>query len=580
MAQPPRIWGVWCSVRRLALACLPAVALLLLAAPAMARQNVVVLMTDDQTLASLSWMPQTKALLGEQGTTFDDAIATFPLCCPSRSTALTGQYSHNHGVISNKGAFGGHRVLEHANTLPVWLQGAGYRTMHVGRYLNGYEFADGVPPGWSDWHGSPHSGAFNYFRWRVNENGSLVQYPVASHPGEYLTDFHGRRARELIESAAPGERPFYLQVWFVAPHRAGPRDSDDPTTLGTPSPAPRHRDMFAATPMPRPPNFDEANMYDKPQEVFDRPRLSGEVIAGIEENWRQELESLQAVDEAVAGIVQTLEATGELANTLIVFTSDNGYMHGEHRAKAEKVLPYEPALRVPFILRGPGIPAGFRDRRPVANIDIAPTIVDATGTVPGRVMDGRSLLGLVEDRTVWWGRDILIENGRGANSVAPFRGIRTGRFAYTRYTTTGEYELYDLERDPYQLQSLDESDRYAPVLRDLKRRLRLLRTCAGESCRLQPALRLRLRSAGRLLSQGACPRGDLRVRIAGPDRRRVVRAVVHVGRRRIARVAVPPVSRRIERPRVRSGRHYRLRVTAELRDGRMLTLDRRLRACR
>jgi N-acetylglucosamine-6-sulfatase len=567
-------------VRRLALVCLPAVALLLPAAPALARPNVVVLMTDDQTLASLSSMPQTTQLLGAQGTVFEQAIATFPLCCPSRSTALTGQYSHNHGVISNKGAFGGHRVLEHANTLPAWLQESGYRTMHVGRYLNGYEYADGIPPGWSDWHGSPHSGAFNYVRWRVNENGSLVQYPVASHPGEYLTDFQGRRARELIESAAPGERPFYLQVWFVAPHRAAPRDPDDPTTVGTPSPAPRHRDMFAATPMPRPPNFDEANMYDKPQEVADRPRLDPATIAGIEENWRQELESLQAVDEAVAGIVQTLERTGELANTLIVFTSDNGYMHGEHRAKAEKVLLYEEAIRVPLIMRGPGIPAGFVDPRPVANIDLVPTIVDATGAGARRVMDGRSLLELVEDRTAWWGRDILLENGRGANSVSAFRGIRTGRFVYARTISTGEYELYDLERDPYQLRSVDESDRYAPALRDLRARLRRLTNCAGETCRLEPALSLRLRSAGRTLSQGACPRGDLRVRIAGRDRRRVVGAEVHVGQRRIARVAAPPISRRIDRPRVRTGRRYRLRVTAELRDGRVYTLDRRLRACR
>ena len=574
------MWGVSCSVRRLAPACLAALALLLTAAPALARQNVVVLMTDDQTLESMAAMPQTNLVLGAQGTVFEEAISTFPLCCPSRATALTGQYSHNHGVISNKGAFGGHRVLDHANTLPVWLQESGYRTMHVGRYLNGYEYSDGVPPGFSDWHGSPHSGAFNYVRWRVNENGSLVQYPVAAHPGEYLTDFHGRRARELIEAAAPGDQPFYLQVWFVAPHRAAPRDSDDPTTQGTPSPAPRHRDMFATTPMPRPPNFDEANMYDKPQEVFDRPRLSPETIAGIEENWRQERESLQSVDDAVAGIVQTLERTGELANTLIVFTSDNGYMHGEHRAKAEKVLPYEPALRVPLMMRGPGIPAGFSDPRPVANIDIVPTIVDATGAIPRRVMDGRSLFDQVDDRTAWWGRDILIENGRGANSVAPVRGIRTGRFAYTFYTSTGEYELYDLERDPYQLRSLDESDRYAPVLRDLRARLRRLRNCAGESCRLQPALRLRLRSAGRVLSQGACPRGDLRVRIGGPDRGRVVRALVHAGRRRIARVAAPPISHRIDRPRVRTGRSYRLRVTAELRDGRVLTLDRRLRACR
>jgi arylsulfatase A-like enzyme len=199
-------------VRRLALLCLPALALLVPAAPAMARPNVVVLMTDDQTLESMAAMPQTNLLLGAQGTVFEDAISTFPLCCPSRSTALTGQYSHNHGVISNKGAFGGHRVLDHANTLPVWLQQAGYRTMHVGRYLNGYEYSDGIPPGWSDWHGSPHSAAFNYVRWRVNENGSLVQYPVASgrstsRCGSWRRTAPARATRTTRPRRAPPRRP-------------------------------------------------------------------------------------------------------------------------------------------------------------------------------------------------------------------------------------------------------------------------------------------------------------------------------------------------------------------------------------
>jgi N-acetylglucosamine-6-sulfatase len=580
VAQPTRVRGVPSSVRRVLLACLPALVVLAAASPAAARPNVVVLMTYDQTLASLPVMQQTNQLLGQQGTVFEQAIATFPLCCPSRATALTGQYAHNHGVLSNKAPFGGHRRLDHANSLPVWLQSAGYRTMHVGRYLNGYEYVDGIPPGWSDWYASPHSAAFNYARWRVNENGALIQYPVADHPGEYLTDFQGRRARELIERAAPGEQPFYLQVWFVAPHRAGPRDPDDPTTQGTPSPAPRHRDMFAAATMPRPPSFDEANMYDKPQEVYDRPRLSPAIQAGIEENWRQELESLQAVDEAVAGIVDTLARTGELDNTLIVFTSDNGYMHGEHRAKAEKVLLYEEAIRVPLLMRGPGVPHGFADPRPVANIDLVPTILDATGVAPGRFMDGRSLLDQVADRTAWSGRDILIENGRGANSVGPFRAIRTNRFVYAQYINTGEYELYDLDRDPYQLRSVDGSDRYAAVQRDLASRLRRLRSCAGAGCQRGPSLKLRIRSSGRPLSPGACPRGDIRLRLGGRDRQRVTEAEAFVGHRRIATVEGPPISKRIHRPRVRPGRRYRLRVQAELRDGRIYTLDRRLRACR
>jgi N-acetylglucosamine-6-sulfatase len=555
--------------------------MLLAAGPATARPNVVVLMTDDQTLASLSGMPQTNALLAASGTVFERTTATFPLCCPSRATALTGQYSHNHQIVHNVGDFGGHRKLSHANTLPVWLQSAGYRTMHVGRYLNGYEYSDGVPPGWDEWHGAPHSRAFNYYDWSVNENGSLVDYPVEEHPDEYLTDYHGRRASELIEQASPGEQPFYLQVWFVAPHTARPRDPDDPRGLSTPSPAPRHRDAFAAIPMPRPASFDEASVRDKPQVVSDRPRLDAPTIAAVEESWRQEQESLLAVDDAVARIVASLERTGELANTLIVYTSDNGYMHGEQRVKSGKVWPYEPSTQVPLIMRGPGVPAGLRDPRPVANIDVAPTIVDAAGVQAQRVLDGRSLFDLMADPGVWWGRDILIENGRGANSVPPYRAIRTGRFVYVQHLSTGEYELYDLEVDPFQLNNLDGVGRYAAVQQDLARRLRLLRRCAGRGCQKTPGLRLGVRSAGRPVEPGRCARGrDLRVRLAGRDRERVTRAQVYVGTRRIARVAGGPISQRVRRPRIRPGRRYLLRVKAELRDGRIFTLDRRLRACR
>jgi arylsulfatase A-like enzyme len=552
------------------------------AAPAIAQStaqpNVVVLMTDDQTVDSLRYMRNVDRLLSAEGTTFENSVASYPLCCPSRSTHLTGQYAHNHQVLHNAGPFGGFKRLDHANTLPVWLQEAGYRTMHVGRYLNGYEYADGIPPGWDEWHANTHSRGFNYTSWQANENGSLVSHPDADHPGEYQTDFSARRASELIERAA-GERPFYLQLWFVAPHRGGPRDADDPTTVGTPSPAPRHRDLFATTAFPRTPNFDEAKIGDKPQVVADRHRLDQLTIAGIEENWRQELESLQAVDEAVARVVDTLARTGELGNTLIVFTSDNGFMHGEHRAKAEKVLLYEESARVPLVMRGPGIPRGFRDRRPVANIDVAPTIVDATGATARRRPDGRSLFPMLADRTAWWGRDILLENGNGANGVPSYRAIRTNRFVYAEHLTTGEYELYDLERDPYQLTSLDGSHAYGAIQRDLAGRLRQLRRCAGRGCQKGPALRLVVRSAGRELREGACARDAIGVRITGRDRIRVTRAVTFVGRRRVARQSSSPTLQVIQRPRVRGGRRYLLRVRTELRDGRRFTLDRRLRGC-
>jgi N-acetylglucosamine-6-sulfatase len=553
---------------------LAAVLMLLAAAsPAAAQPNVVVLMTDDQTHASLSYMRNVNGLLGAQGTTFEQSFSSFPLCCPSRTTHLTGQYAHNHRVLHNAGPFGGYAVFDHANSLPVWLQQAGYRTMHVGRYLNGYSATSGIPAGWSDWHGMPHANAFDYSSWKVNEDGVIRSYP--DEPGEHQTDFLAERAGELIEDAASDDAPFFLSLWFTAPHSGGPRDPDDPTWIRTPSPAPRHRDAFAGATMPRLPNFDEADMYDKPQVVADRPRFTPDKEAAIEENWRQELETLLGVDEAVGYLMDVLADTGELENTLIVYTTDNGFMHGEHRTLAEKVLPYEPSIRVPLILRGPGVPRGRIDDRLVANVDVPATILDVTGAQPGRVQDGRSLVDLLADPGAEWGRDILIENGYGANRVPAYRAIRNYSFLYVEHSTTGEYELYDLEEDPYQLRSRDGSTRYAAVQRDLRVRLRRLKRCAGASCLEHPLLKLHVRPR-----PSSCVRGDLRVYVSGPEKRAVVAAEVLVGRRSVARVSPPPLMRRIPEERLRAGRPFRLRVRAETRDGRRVTLDRLVRACR
>jgi N-acetylglucosamine-6-sulfatase len=559
-----------------------------LASPALARENVVVIMTDDQTAASLSTMTNVNSLLGGEGTTFDQAIDSFPLCCPSRATNLTGQYAHNHGVLHNAPPFGGFLRLDSTNTLPVWLQTAGYRTMHVGRYLNGYEAKYGIPAGWTDWVGLPHSAAFNYVAWKAFDHGVVKSYPDAAHPGEYLTDFESRKAAELIDEASPGDRPFYLNVWYTAPHRGQPRDPDDPRRPGTPSPSPRHRDAYAGVRMPRPPSFNEKSMYDKPQVVADRPRLSHEFAAGVEENWRQENESLMSVDEGVAQIVEALRRNGELENTLVVFLSDNGFMHGEHRALAEKVLPYEESIRIPLVMRGPGVPRGRVDGRLVANVDVTSTILDATDVPPGRIQDGRSLLELLTDPGAEWGRDILIENGRGANGVPTYRGIRTYRFLYVEHRTTGEFELYDLANDPYELQSVDGHEQYAKVQRDLHVRLRQLVSCVGVDCLARPHLTLSIRSGGKPV-QG-CFSGDLRVDVRGSKRARLLHADVMIGRRRVERLLNIPTARPIrsgpvtvsgvvQRQRIHRRGRFRLRVLVETEDGRKLTLDRVLRRC-
>jgi N-acetylglucosamine-6-sulfatase len=444
------------------------------------RPNVVVIMTDDQTVESLRVMTKVDRRLTDRGARFANSFVSLPLCCPSRATFLTGQYAHNHHVFAN----GHYRKLDHSNTLAVWLQNAGYNTVHLGKYLNGYGQADPteIPPGWTEWHallgggwslGSTH----RYYDYTLNENGKLVTYGRA-----YQTDLLARKAVRIIGRRAAQTAPFFLWVAFLAPHAGGPAESDDPAGPLTPVPAPRHRNAFASSPLPKPPGFNERNVSDKPIGIRSRPRLTSDRITGIRENYQQRLESLLAVDEAVAAMVGALRESGELTRTLIVFTSDNGFFHGEHRLPSGKELVYEPSIRVPLIMRGPGIPAGLRLRQHVANIDVAPTIVEATGATAGRAMDGLSLLALINDPTIRLGRDLLIERKPGEGD---FSAIRTARYLYAEHWN-GEHELYDLAADPYELKSLHASSAYDAVEGDLAARLAWLRTCAGETCRTRP----------------------------------------------------------------------------------------------
>jgi arylsulfatase A-like enzyme len=441
--------------------------------------NVVVIMTDDQTVESLRVMANVKRLIGDRGTTFVNNFVTFSLCCPSRATFLTGQYNHNNGVMGNRLPEGGYEALDHTNTLPVWLQRAGYYTVHLGKYLNGYGRADPreIPPGYSEWHGSVDPSTYRFYGYTLNENGTLRTYERA-----YQTDLYARKAVHIIGRLAPQAQPFFLWLAFLAPHSGGPREPDDPVGHATPVPAPRHRNDFADEPLPRPPGFNERNVSDKPVGIRRRPLLTRDRIRKIREGYQQRLESLLAVDEAVAEVVAALRRSGELDDTVIVFTSDNGFFHGEHRVPAGKVLLYEPSIRVPLIVRGPGVPAGLRIRRHVANIDLAPTIVDVAGATPGRVLDGRSLLPLLRNPSMPLGRDLLIERGPGEGD---FRAVRAPRYLYAEYAN-GERELYDLRRDPFQLRSRHRDPDYAAVRRDLAARLAWLRDCAGLQCRTRP----------------------------------------------------------------------------------------------
>ena len=481
------------------------------------RPNVLVLMTDDQTVESMRVMPNVKTLIADQGVTFDNSFVSYSLCCPSRSTFLTGQYAHNHGVWGNTAPNGGYYKLDSTNTLPVWLQRAGYQTIHLGKYLNQYGTRNPreIPPGWGQWYGTPDPSTYRYLNYQINENGNLVQFGNAA--ADYKTDVESRLAVDLISRQAADPRPFFMWVAFLAPHSGNPRDADDPSGIATPSPAGRHKNRFANEPLPTPPSLNEADMSDKPAAMRNRPLLTPARLAAIRESYQQRLESLLAVDEAVAQIVNELTRIGKLDNTYIIFTSDNGFFHGEHRVAAGKVLLYEPSIRVPLLIRGPGIPAGRHRSQFVANIDLAPTIVQATGAQPGRVMDGRSLIPFAKDKLLQSGRDILLE-------TPTYAGVRSPNWLYAEHVT-GEKELYNLARDRYELNSLQTNPDSDRMEANLAMRLARMRQCKGPVCRrgVQLSLGTRLQRNGR-----GCRASRVFARVGGPSTRRIANTAFYL----------------------------------------------------
>jgi N-acetylglucosamine-6-sulfatase len=499
------------------------------------RPNVVLIQTDDQNVSELYAnaappgqppllaMPNTLGLIAGAGITFSRYYVSDPLCCPSRATLLTGQYAHNDGVLGNgPGPFGGYAALDKQDNLAVWMQNAGYRTIHIGKFLNFYgqpPISDPaeVPPGWTDWETlAGEDSTHYYYGYRLNVNGSVqgpfgdITYAQRDSPGcpanppageacNYQTDVLTERAVDQIAKSAPGG-PFFLELDFTAPH------GDLVTPPWGPEPAPRHYDSWATVPLPRPPGFNERDVSDKPPFLRHRARLSPLAIAQTQQEWQKEVESLRAVDEGVARLIGALAATGELANTYVFFTTDNGFFQGEHRIRRSKFLPYEPSAHVPLLMRGPGIAAASRSGELVSNADLAPTIAQLAGASPTVAEDGRSLLPFARQPRRRTRRPILLEGftravdeatarpreaaagRRGASAssleapIRDFQCIRVGPYKYVRYGG-GPKELYDLRTDPYELHSQAADPRYRVVRAFLARRLSRLRRCRGATCR-------------------------------------------------------------------------------------------------
>lgn len=437
------------------------------------RPNFVFVLVDDADAKSMEYMPLTQSLVADAGATLDQFLFNQPLCCPSRATMLRGQYSQNTGVADNEAPDGGYFAFynngNEASTIGTWFDDAGYSTAHIGKYLNGYSRAAGlprthVPVGWDRWFGLFGDENYNY-EYDVNEDGVLTRR--GSDLDDYQTDVLGAEAVRFLGSDL-ADNPFLMQVWVKSPHSPA-------------FPADRHKGLFASVTYPHTPAFNEANVGDKPGDISRLKKLSKQQIAEFDIEYRNKLRSLQAVDEMVADIVATLDAQGKLENTYILLTTDNGFHMGEHRLPRGKNTPYEEDLRVPLFIRGPGITPGQTVTEMVGNVDLAPTLADAADIVAPDFIDGRSFLPLFNGGAPTWRNSYLIGRG-GPNG---FAGVRTEQYTYVEFES-GEGEFYDRAADPYQLDNT-----YKRMPSDLRtalhNRLEVLRSCSGEACRTAEA---------------------------------------------------------------------------------------------
>jgi arylsulfatase A-like enzyme len=457
--------------------------------------NVVVILLDDLDPASVAEMPAVTRRLTAEGTTFSRFFATTPLCCPSRASILTGQYAHNHGVLRNTGEDAGFTAFRNSghesNTLATMLDGAGYETALIGKYLNGYATADDlgyVPPGWDYWAAGIDRAGYTGFNYQLNVDGEVITY--GRDEDDYATDVLSGYALDFLDRAAGTDDPFFLYLAPFAPH--------SPST-----PAPRHKGQFRGERAPRTPAFNERNTRDKPQWVRAATPFSDDRVARIDQNYRQRLESLQAVDEMIETLLQRLDQQGVLSSTYLFFLSDNGYFMGEHRQPHGKDAPYDAAAHVPLILRGPGVAAGATVDAIALNVDLLPTILDFAGLAAPAWVDGRSLTPLLTGNGAGWRQTAIIEGfGKehesleGSENATPaFQALRSEQILFVEYET-GERELYDLRADPFETTNLAR-DTPKTRLRAYARHLQALATCSGAACGIlenQPAGNLARRS--------------------------------------------------------------------------------------
>ncbi len=482
--------------------------------------NFLLILVDDQAQNTFKprFMPRTFHHLVDHATSFTNAIAAPPLCCPDRAGILTGQYPHNHGVFSNHPGYA--ELRDPHNTLPVWLQNAGYRTGLFGKFLNHYGDVSGTAPapGFDRWF-ALLDGSSQYFDYRVSDGGRVRRYGNSDRA--YSTDLLTRKTRHFIRRS--GSRPFLAWLGYHAPHiepvAHGICEGKNPLPPGRAAYRRFHRAR-----LPRSRAFNERRVADKPGQIRAFHRLGKPAIREIERRWHCALGAMVEVDRQVGRLMKELRRDGELRRTIVIYLSDNGFFFGQHRLRIGKGFVYEPALNVPFVMR---VPRPYRSSAAsrsldsiVSNQDIAPTLLDYVNRYGGsadscaspgdcRRMDGRTLRPLLGSAGEWRrGRGVLVEidsrrspppsaawpswpppaakrNDPECNCA--YHAIRTRRYVYSELAS-GERELYDLRMDPEELRNKAGSAAYAEREHSLGARLDRLRDCSGMEGRDPPAL--------------------------------------------------------------------------------------------
>jgi N-acetylglucosamine-6-sulfatase len=436
-------------------------------APSVGPLNIVFVLTDDMRPDEMTMTADLKPNGGfdwvrDHGVRFSKYISTDNLCCPGRTTALTGKTSYNHGVQSNENR---HTDLR-TDSLPTYLSGAGYCTAFTGKYhINNPKIR---PGGWTYWQPAFDGDEYGYSI--LGRNGTAYQ------PPEYLTDGLQNVARFALRDCIAAGKSAAVALWPVAPHFGFDPEPDYSTTPVTLTP----QDL----------SFNEPDMSDKPAWLRSWfPTTSpASYYANIRTN---RVRTLLSVDDALKGLIADLSFRGELSNTLFVLTSDNGFLLGEHRVESRKRLAYE-AAQPGLWIAGPGFPVGVASDAFAANVDLVPTLVKASGPIPWTKLDGRAL------------QDVLLEPDLGHDRFLPIHvpietadvgkqptgdAVRTWRYKYVKYAD-GSEELYDLVVDPFEQGNVANTAQYQSVKAGMQSLLPTAKACKADNCRVSAPLAL------------------------------------------------------------------------------------------